>query len=211
MWTTSTVVRRVLRNWIRAHDPDGDDERARRRHDQTHGRVRTVWQRRADALVEMGRRSATLADADPGRRPRVGLTVIVGVNTAEQLCETLAGSATGAAPTPRCVTTPPSGATAITSSNMPEVTRPAWTTGGSTAAATTATPPSATANPTGGASVDHPAAGSPTPTPNVHAATPPPTPATTTATTQATTSNPATSDARGHRAGRQPTVKRTRW
>lgn len=129
--------RRVLRNWIRAHDSDGEDERAAKRHagrrlgaaetfdglvhlegllpavggqewlaelnrlerrlhadDQETNSIRTPAQRRADALVLMAQRSATL-DVDEfhaGRSPRVSLTLVLGVNAAEHLCETLAGT-----------------------------------------------------------------------------------------------------------------------
>jgi hypothetical protein len=129
--------RRVLRNWIREHDADGEEERAKKRHagrklsaaetfdgmvhlngllpavggqeflaelrrlerqlytdDQQTGNIRTSDQRRADALVVMAQRSATL-DIDEfhsGRSPRVSLTLVLGLNAAEHLCETLAGT-----------------------------------------------------------------------------------------------------------------------
>ncbi len=129
-------ARRVIRNWIRHHDPDGDEKKAKKRHgerqlsaaatfdgmvhlngllpavggqeflaelnrlerqlydhDQNTNSPRTAGQRRADALVLMSQRSATL-DIDEyhaGRSPRISLILVLGMNTAEHLCETLAG------------------------------------------------------------------------------------------------------------------------
>jgi hypothetical protein len=54
------------------------------------GVVRTVTQRRADALVEMAMRSAT-APAD-GLRPRPLLSVTIGVDPFNHLCQTAAGT-----------------------------------------------------------------------------------------------------------------------
>lgn len=58
------------------------------------GSVRTSGQRRADALVEMARRSAALdaGEVAVGRRSRVVLSVVVGLNTVEHLCELLGGT-----------------------------------------------------------------------------------------------------------------------
>ena len=58
--------------------------------DQRDGIVRTVQQRRADALVEMAMRSAT-APAD-GLRPRPLFTVTIGIDPFNHLCETAAGT-----------------------------------------------------------------------------------------------------------------------
>ena len=61
--------------------------------DTRDGIERTGRQRRADALAEMARRSATL-DVDehhPNRSPRILLSVVVGRGTVERLCETLDG------------------------------------------------------------------------------------------------------------------------
>jgi len=58
--------------------------------DQRGGTVRTVQQRRADALVEMATRSAT-APAD-GLRPRPLFTVTIGIDPFNHLCETAAGT-----------------------------------------------------------------------------------------------------------------------
>lgn len=61
--------------------------------DKHHGVTRTGAQRRADALAQMARRSATL-DIDehhPQRSPRILLSVVVGRGTVERLCETLDG------------------------------------------------------------------------------------------------------------------------
>ncbi len=58
--------------------------------DQRDGTVRTVQQRRADALVEMAIRSAT-APAD-GLRPRPLFTVTIGIDPFNHLCETAAGT-----------------------------------------------------------------------------------------------------------------------
>lgn len=69
-------------------------EKQLRDDDRRTGSLRTAQQRRADALALMARRSATL-DIDEtvaGRSPRVLLSVVVGLNTVESLCETLAGS-----------------------------------------------------------------------------------------------------------------------
>ena len=54
------------------------------------GVVRTAAQRRADALVEMAMRSAT-APAD-GLRPRPLLTVTIGIDPFNHLCQTAAGT-----------------------------------------------------------------------------------------------------------------------
>lgn len=129
--------RRVLRNWIRAHDADNEEDRAKKRYagrrlsaaetfdglvhlngllpavgghefltelnrlerqlyadDQQNDNLRTADQRRADALVVMAQRSATL-DIDEfhaQRSPRISLTLVLGLNAAEHLCETLAGT-----------------------------------------------------------------------------------------------------------------------
>ena len=123
-------ARRVIRNWIRHHDPDADENNTKKRHagrqlgaaatfdgmvhlngllpavggqeflaelnrlerqlyehDQATGEVRTATQRRTDALVLMAERSATL-DIDEhhaGRSPRISLTLVLGMNTAEHL------------------------------------------------------------------------------------------------------------------------------
>jgi hypothetical protein len=58
--------------------------------DQRDGVTRTAAQRRAAALVEMARRSAT-APAD-GRRPKPLFTVLVGDETMSQLCELTNGT-----------------------------------------------------------------------------------------------------------------------
>ncbi len=58
--------------------------------DKRDGVTRTVSQRRAAALVEMARRSAT-APAD-GRRPKPLFTVLVGDDTLSQLCELANGT-----------------------------------------------------------------------------------------------------------------------
>ncbi|MEX2625274.1 MAG: DUF222 domain-containing protein [Ilumatobacteraceae bacterium] len=62
--------------------------------DQSTGNVRTASQRRADAAVEMARRSAALdgAEVDAGRAPRVTLSVVLGLNAVEHLCELLSGT-----------------------------------------------------------------------------------------------------------------------
>lgn len=62
--------------------------------DDKDGIVRTASQRRADALVEMARRSAALdhGEVAEGRRSRVVLSVVVGLDTVEHLCELLAGT-----------------------------------------------------------------------------------------------------------------------
>lgn len=65
-------------------------ESARYLDDRASGRVRTAPQRRADALVEMARRSAAVTE--PGKPARIVLTVVVGLNTVEHLCELAAGS-----------------------------------------------------------------------------------------------------------------------
>lgn len=62
---------------------DRADERAA-------GCIRTACQRRADALVEMARRSAALTE--PGKPARIALTVVVGLNTVEHLCELADGT-----------------------------------------------------------------------------------------------------------------------
>lgn len=61
-----------------------------RRQDECEGTLRTVQQRRADALVEMAMRSAT-APAD-GLRPRPLFTVTIGIDPFSWLCETAAGT-----------------------------------------------------------------------------------------------------------------------
>lgn len=61
-----------------------------RRQDEREGTLRTVQQRRADALVEMAMRSAT-APAD-GLRPRPLFTVTIGIDPFSWLCETAAGT-----------------------------------------------------------------------------------------------------------------------
>jgi hypothetical protein len=62
--------------------------------DQGNGRVRTPRQRRADALVEMARRSATLdtAETAAGRPARIVLSVVLGLNEFERLCELADGT-----------------------------------------------------------------------------------------------------------------------
>jgi Domain of unknown function (DUF222)/HNH endonuclease len=57
-----------------------------RRHDRREGAVRTVRQRRADALVEMARRSATAPVG--GLRPRPLLTVVLGPEPFARVCRT---------------------------------------------------------------------------------------------------------------------------
>ena len=61
-----------------------------RLHDLRDGVERTPQQRRADALVEMAMRSAT-APAD-GLRPRPLLTVTIGIDPFNHLCQTAAGT-----------------------------------------------------------------------------------------------------------------------
>ena len=61
-----------------------------RLHDLRDGVVRTTTQRRADALVEMAMRSAT-APAD-GLRPRPLLSVTIGIDPFNHLCQTAAGT-----------------------------------------------------------------------------------------------------------------------
>ena len=58
--------------------------------DQRDGVTRTATQRRADALVEMAVRSAT-APAD-GLRPRPLLTITIGIDPFNHLCQTAAGT-----------------------------------------------------------------------------------------------------------------------
>ena len=58
--------------------------------DQHDGTVRTVQQRRADALVEMATRSATAPAG--GLRPRPLFTVTIGIDPFNHLCETAAGT-----------------------------------------------------------------------------------------------------------------------
>jgi hypothetical protein len=59
-------------------------------HDRTDGTARTAGQRRADALVEMAKRSRTAADG--GLRPRPLLTVLVGEETLARVCELSTGT-----------------------------------------------------------------------------------------------------------------------
>ncbi|TVR28083.1 MAG: HNH endonuclease [Ilumatobacter sp.] len=68
-----------------------DDDRADDRADH---QVRTAQQRRADALVEMARRSAALdtAETAAGTPARVVLTVVLGLNEFERLCELADGT-----------------------------------------------------------------------------------------------------------------------
>ena len=58
--------------------------------DKRDGVTRTATQRRADALVEMAMRSAT-APAD-GLRPRPLLTITIGIDPFNHLCQTAAGT-----------------------------------------------------------------------------------------------------------------------
>ena len=62
--------------------------------DDKDGTVRTASQRRADALVEMARRSAALdhGEVAEGRRSRVVLSVVLGLDAFEHLCELLEGT-----------------------------------------------------------------------------------------------------------------------
>ncbi|CAN5396650.1 hypothetical protein BH23ACT3_BH23ACT3_07320 [soil metagenome] len=62
--------------------------------DRATGRVRTTSQRRADALVEMARRSAALdtAETAAGKPARIVLSVVLGLNTFEHLCELADGT-----------------------------------------------------------------------------------------------------------------------
>jgi hypothetical protein len=62
--------------------------------DQATGRVRTAGQRRADALVEIARRSAALdtAESAAGKPARIVLSVVIGLNTFEHLCELADGT-----------------------------------------------------------------------------------------------------------------------
>ena len=62
----------------------------RRLQDRADGEVRTAGQRRADALVEMAKRSR--AAADGGLRPRPLLTVLVGEETLARVCELATGT-----------------------------------------------------------------------------------------------------------------------
>jgi hypothetical protein len=59
------------------------------RHDKASGTIRTARQRRADALVEMAHRSA---DTQAGQPARVSLSVVLGLNTFEHLCELAEGT-----------------------------------------------------------------------------------------------------------------------
>jgi hypothetical protein len=61
-----------------------------RLHDQRNGVTRTATQRRADALVEMAVRSAT-APTD-GLRPRPLLTITIGIDPFNHLCQTATGT-----------------------------------------------------------------------------------------------------------------------
>jgi hypothetical protein len=58
------------------------------------GTIRTARQRRADAMVEMARRSATLSgtEAGPGKSARVALSVVMGLSQFEHLCELAVGT-----------------------------------------------------------------------------------------------------------------------
>ena len=58
--------------------------------DQAGSKVRTAGQRRADALLEMAKRSRTASDS--GLRPRPLLTVLVGEQTLARVCELATGT-----------------------------------------------------------------------------------------------------------------------
>ena len=68
--------------------------------DERDGTIRTVQQRRADALVEMAMRSAT-APAD-GLRPRPLFTVMIGIEPFTKLCELANGTVVAPASSSRC-------------------------------------------------------------------------------------------------------------
>ena len=63
-------------------------------HDRANGGTRSAQQRRADALVEMSRRSAALDSAETaaGKPARIVLSVVLGLNEFERLCELADGT-----------------------------------------------------------------------------------------------------------------------
>jgi hypothetical protein len=102
----------AINRWVDAADPESAEERARKRFERrglsaagtidglvhlnglATGRVRTAGQRRADARVEIARRSAALdtAETAAGKPARIVLSVVIGLNTFEHLCELADGT-----------------------------------------------------------------------------------------------------------------------